>query len=110
KKRPGEAPRHFPVIVLTADVQMAQREVYLRHGFDECLLKPVTMGKFKRLLIRWGLLTEEEAGDDLPARAIKRPTGEKEPAIDRAAMVEQLGAFDDMAIEMLEMFVEMTRP
>ena len=50
---------HFPIIVLTADVQMAQRDVYMRHGFDECLLKPVSLGHFRRLLIRWGLLNEE---------------------------------------------------
>jgi CheY-like chemotaxis protein len=31
-----ELNRHFPVIALTADVQMAQRQVYMEHGFDEC--------------------------------------------------------------------------
>jgi two-component system sensor histidine kinase/response regulator len=98
--------KHFPVIVLTADVQMAQREVYLRHGFDECLLKPVTMGKFKRLLIRWGLLSEENADDSADASA----TSPTSSVIDREAMIAQMGAFDDMAIEMLGMFIDMTRP
>ncbi len=54
-RKKGEMIHHFPVIVLTADVQMAQRQVYLSHGFDECLLKPVSMGHLRRLLIRWGL-------------------------------------------------------
>jgi CheY-like chemotaxis protein/nitrogen-specific signal transduction histidine kinase len=103
----GRPPRHFPVVVLTADVQIAQREIYLRHGFDEYLLKPVTMGKFKRLLIRWGLINEQSA--------IKETEKNKEtPApyshIDRAAMIEQMGAFDSSAIEMLGMFIDMTRP
>ncbi|MCC6598602.1 MAG: response regulator [Alphaproteobacteria bacterium] len=114
----GKIHADFPVIVLTADVQLSQREVYLRHGFDECLLKPVTMGKFKRLLIRWGLLNgeeEENAPPQTPAPAaamIEEGSAPSAlpPPIDRAAMIEQLGAFDDMAIEMLGMFVDMTRP
>lgn len=107
--------KHLPVIVLTADVQMAQRQVYLGYGFDECLLKPVSLGHFRRLLIRWGLLKEAavsptnttsgtataphlEAKDGLP------------PAIDLQAINDQMGAFDDMAKEMLGFFVDMTGP
>lgn len=106
---PGSLAKHFPVIALTADVQMAQREVYLRHGFDECLLKPVTMGKFKRLLIRWGLL-DQEGQDKGPVIEPPAPPALAEgSSIDREAMVAQMGAFDDMAIEMLGMFIDMTR-
>ncbi len=93
---------HFPVIALTADVQMAQRDTYLRHGFDECLLKPVSLGQFRRLLIRWGLLgTEEPAAHTASVLP---------PAVDKAAMIEMMGAFDDGAIEMLHMFADMTVP
>ena len=103
--------KHFPVIVLTADVQMAQRETYLRHGFDECLLKPVSLGQFKRLLIRWGLLNEEEISEELPAAENQDTNADGiPPAIDKDAMIAQMGAFDDMAIEMLGMFVDMTTP
>ena len=104
---------HFPVMVLTADVQMAQRETYMRHGFDECLLKPVSLGQFKRLLIRWGLLNEETGDDSLgavPVNAPKEDEGGLPPAIDKDAMIEQMGEFDEMAVEMLGMFVDMTRP
>ncbi len=99
--------RHFPIIALTADVQMAQRQVYMNHGFDECLLKPVSLGHFKRLLIRWGLLKEN--GDDvhaaLPVQAV---TGTS--VIDRLAIIELMGAFDGNAVEMLKMFTGMTGP
>ncbi|MCB9982534.1 MAG: response regulator [Rhodospirillales bacterium] len=105
---------HFPVIVLTADVQMAQRETYMRHGFDECLLKPVSLGQFKRLLIRWGLLNEEAVAADAKnaASEIKADDsdGDLPAAIDREAMIEQMGAFDETTIDMLGMFVDMTRP
>ena len=98
--------KHFPVIVLTADVQMAQRETYMKHGFDECLLKPVSLGQFKRLLIRWGLLNEDTAETE-EASTQSTP---KTSVIDKDAMIAQMGAFDDSTIEMLGMFVDMTRP
>lgn len=118
----GAARSHFPVIVLTADVQMSQRQVYLRHGFDECLLKPVTLGHLRRLLVRWGLLDSgEEAGEEETPDATENvvPECAKEnaaaqpsqpPAIDRAALAEQMGAFDENAIEMLGLFIGMTEP
>ncbi len=101
--------RHFPVVALTADVQMAQRQVYMSHGFDECLLKPVSLGQFRRLLIRWGLLKE---GKDHAVPEVTRPGAQaaSSSAIDREAMVAQMGAFDENAIEMLKLFMDMTAP
>ncbi len=126
--------RHFPVVVLTADVQMSQRSTYMTHGFDECLLKPVTLGQFRRVLIRWGLLGEE-AGEDIDPDSIPNSiplkngiqksdkqsgsriksgtqdhSDDKPPAIDTAMIEEQMGAFDEGTIEMLGFFVEMTGP
>lgn len=101
--------RHFPIIALTADVQMSQRQVYMEHGFDECLLKPVSLGQFRRLLVRWGLLAASEE----PEQATRPPqntAASASPIIDRDAIVEQMGAFDAGAIEMLKMFPDMTRP
>jgi two-component system sensor histidine kinase/response regulator len=96
--------RHFPVIALTADVQMAQRQVYMSHGFDECLLKPVSLGHFRRLLIRWGLIA------DLPAQPPAPAAQTASSSIDREAMIAQMGAFDENAIEMLKLFIDMTQP
>ncbi|MEM7650890.1 MAG: response regulator [Pseudomonadota bacterium] len=107
KETADKGAAHFPVIVLTADVQMSQRETYLRHGFDECLLKPVSLGQFKRLLIRWGLLVEEEAAEDSSSEPAEDGGSS---VIDKDAMVAQMGAFDDGAIEMLGMFIDMTKP
>ncbi len=99
--------RHFPIIALTADVQMGQRQVYMGHGFDECLLKPVSLGQFRRLLIRWGLLNEMITE---PETTEAKPATSTASAIDRQAMIDQMGAFDDNAIEMLKMFIDMTEP
>ncbi len=110
RKNEDGSDKHFPVIVLTADVQMAQRDTYLKHGFDECLLKPVSMGQFRRLLVRWGLLNEDEqdSADGDAQDVFKHP--DDRPAIDREAMIGLMGAFDENTIEMLKMFVEMTEP
>lgn len=106
--------RHFPVIALTADVQMGQRQVYMAHGFDECMLKPVNLGQFRRLLIRWGLLSglasADEARRDNDENIIPAPSAPPTSAIDKDAMIAQMGAFDESAIEMLRMFIEMTAP
>lgn len=107
---------HLPVIVLTADVQMAQRQVYLGYGFDECLLKPVSLGHFRRLLIRWGLLKEQDAETQQPAPLMpaipSAPASDDglPPAIDMQAMIDQMGAFDESSKEMLGFFIDMTRP
>jgi CheY-like chemotaxis protein/nitrogen-specific signal transduction histidine kinase len=101
--------RHFPVIALTADVQMSQRQTYMSHGFDECLLKPVSLGQFRRLLIRWGLLDNSNEAI-LPSANKLSTTSNQKPAIDKDSIIKQMGALDSGTVEMLGMFVEMTQP
>ena len=98
--------RHFPVISLTADVQMGQRQVYMKHGFDECLLKPVSLGQLQRLLVRWGLLSNETKIQ----QKIQTSYSDKKSALDYHAIEKQMGGLDEGTIEMLGMFVDMTRP
>ena len=106
-----DAHKRFPVIALTADVQLAQRQAYLAYGFDECLLKPVSLGQFRQLLIRWGVLGESAtttaavSDESAPASTSYLP-----PAVDKKAMVEQMGSVDAGTIEMMHIFVKMTAP
>ena len=100
--------KHFPIVVLTADVQMAQREAYTRHGFDECLLKPVTLGQLRGLLIRWRLLEEKEAGEDHHEETPQDSL--QEQPINRACLIEQIGGIDESTVDMMRMFANMTRP
>lgn len=95
----------LPIVVLTADVQLAHRHIYLGHGFDECLLKPVSLGQFQRLLGRWGLIDPdgERKEPEVAAAAIA-------DAVDRAAVRRQMGALDANAVEMMNMFIDMTAP
>ena len=102
---------HFPVVVLTADVQMAQRQTYLKEGFDECLLKPVSLGQLRHLLVRWGMMTEEQGIAALETKTKKSAaTAEKKTAIDLEAMEAQMGGVSAETIEMVGMFCEMTEP
>ena len=98
---------HQSVVLLTADIQMANRQTYKQLGFDECLLKPVTLGQLKRLLIRWGILDDARPSVSSPKGFVDQ--GESD-AIDLKALERQLGAIDEMAIEMLSSFIEMTKP
>ncbi len=102
--------KHSPIIVLTADIQMTQREVFQTHGFDECLLKPVTLGKLRGLLMRWRLL--EDSADDYSLKAkqsvIQKDTSSH--AIDRNCLIDHIGALDDNTVTMMRMFVDMTTP
>ena len=103
----------LPVIVLTADVQMSGREAYLEHGFDESLVKPVTLGQLRQLLIRWGVLRETKTDGVMgvrPSQEAKYHSSEIPPALDKACVVAQMGAFDEGAIEMLRSFVKLTDP
>ncbi len=99
--------KHFPIVVLTADVQMSQRETYTSHGFDECLLKPVSLGQLRGLLIRWRLLDESnlKTPDDKP-----ESNNDESRPINRACLIANIGAIDENTIEMMEMFVDMTAP
>lgn len=99
--------RHFPVILLTADIQMSHRQVYMSHGFDECLLKPLSLGQLQRLLVRWGLIDENYKPEKKHRKSLNSNI---RSAIDKDAIINQMGALDEDTIEMLGMFIEMTRP
>lgn len=103
----------LPVIAMTADVQLVHHQVYLEHGFDECLLKPVSLGQLRQLLVRWGVIEEQAEKKPTPPPApIKAPSASSSDSIlfDRAMAEQQFGAFDLEAIDMVKMFIRMSTP
>lgn len=99
---------HFPVIALTADIQMSERDVYMGCGFDECLLKPVSLGQFKRLLYRWNLI-EDDIGPIIPEKVDENAPSTKVKLVDLKALQNLIGSKDKAeALEMLEAFPSMT--
>ncbi len=108
RENEDQTDKKFPIISLTADVQMSQRETYTRHGFNECLLKPVSLGQLRGLLIRWRLLDESNiitTNDD----AVSNDNDCEQP-INRQCLINNLGAIDENTIQMMEMFIDMTQP
>lgn len=106
--------KDFPVIALTADVQITQREKYLSYGFDEYLLKPVTLGQMRGLLVRWHLLDKQRKDLSPPTSANTQDRGVckgvETVSLDQACLLEQIGALDENTGEMMYMFIEMTEP
>ena len=138
-----QADDRLPLIAMTADVQLVHEHVYLEHGFDECLLKPVSIGQLKQLLIRWGVIREDEdvapaQHADVPppapvAETVAEPVVDaqpepqpdppsqpvvvpadvelpRQPVIDKDMAVQQFGAFDDDAVMMIKMFIQISTP
>lgn len=110
-----------PVIALSADINIAQKNVYQEKGFQECLLKPVTLAQLNRLFFRWGILTAtqkdpKQTGDDdmTPTTDTHPQVGLNAPGqsghIDFKALEERIGAVNQDTKNMLESFVKMTAP
>ncbi len=103
----------LPIVAITADVQLAQPSVYIEKGFDECLLKPISLGQIRQLLVRWGFIDRNES---LTQQSEREETEAEEDAgiarddvpINIYNIEEQLGEIDESAIEMIEMFLEVT--
>lgn len=106
----------LPIIALTADVQVSQKQSYLTYGFDECLLKPVSIGQLKQMLIRWGVIVDKDQENKI-AETEEQPLAETvpeekqlPPALNKDSIEEQMGSLDEDSIEMLKAFINMTRP
>jgi signal transduction histidine kinase/CheY-like chemotaxis protein len=96
---------HIPVIAMTADVQMADRSTYQKHGFDEALIKPISIGQMKRLLDRWGIKTSDNTENPTSPTPTTKPD-DGIPSIDRDMVIRNMGAWDQDAIEMIQLFIE----
>ncbi len=106
--------QHMPVIAMTADVQLVHQQSYLKYGFDECLLKPVSLGQMRQLLIRWGLLKDNKNQANVntgnPNQAVQNHKDDDQTLIIDPQMIEQqIGQYDHNALEMIQMFIDMTK-
>lgn len=114
RKGEGKGATRQPLVVMTADVQLSQPQVFRAHGFDECLLKPASLGQLRRLLVRWGIIDEDRnvavETAPAPAQTVAAASAQRQlgQSIDIEALRAQMGALDAAAAEMMEMFIEMT--
>ncbi len=82
RRREGRG-RRTPIIAMTASAMPADRELCLRAGMDEYLVKPLRAETAGGLLARW--LPRTRAPAPPPPDAPRRGTGERHPAEPNAA-------------------------
>ncbi|OFW89000.1 MAG: hypothetical protein A3B66_07485 [Alphaproteobacteria bacterium RIFCSPHIGHO2_02_FULL_46_13] len=98
--------KNCKVILLSGDTQAATRDDFLTAQFDQVLLKPVTLQNLKNMLLKHGLISND---DPIIANTNLDRTDSK-AAINLRALEEQMGHLDDVALQMLARFPEMMRP
>lgn len=110
-----------PIIALSADISIAQKESHPDIDFQECLLKPVTLAQLSHLFFRWGILNANPKDKKKSTKATKSEVREKPVKsqgaqsgdilhIDFDALKERVGAADKDAKHILTTFIKMTTP
>jgi CheY-like chemotaxis protein len=98
--------KNCKVILLSGDAQAASRDDFLTAQFDQVLLKPVTLQNLKNMLLKHGLISN----DDPIIANTNFDRADSKAAINLRALEEQMGHLDDVALQMLARFPEMMRP
>ena len=98
--------KNCKIILLSGDAQAAGRDDFLTAQFDQVLLKPVTLQNLKNMLLKHGLISND---DPIIANTNFDRTDLKS-AINLRVLEEQMGNLDSVAIQMLARFPEMMRP
>lgn len=90
-----------PVVALTAHSMASERERLLGFGMDDYLSKPVSEDELYVLLKKWGQAKEKQ-----PFIKQEQPTTNHATLFDWQLSVKLAGGKEDLAREMLEMFIQ----
>lgn len=97
-----ESGRHTPIIAMTANAMVGDRELCLKAGMDEYISKPIKADKLRNILHQWF----HSEGNTSTATAFTKPEKAAPPTVD----MEQLNMFTsgDMAEEkeLAQLFME----
>lgn len=98
---------HCKVVLLSGDIQAATRDDFLTAQFDQILTKPVHMQSLKTLLLKAGLIADDEP---VVANSNDGIVHDEFAAINLQAVKDQMGLLDEIALQMLSRFPDMMRP
>lgn len=101
-----------PVIALTADVTLAHGRLYAKHGFRECLLKPISVDQLRRVLVRWGILMIAQPEAAPPAADSDTENAPQQAItlkhINIHELIKHYGTLDDDVLRSLQLFVRLS--
>ncbi len=116
--------RHVPIIALTANAIVGNEEMFLNHGFQDFISKPIDMAKLDAVLRRWvrdktleeNLLTAEENGarpnEELPHTGTTVPSlgNIAIDGLDMRKLLERFGGDGEVSVGVLHSYAKNTRP
>jgi PAS domain S-box-containing protein len=112
--------RTVPVIVLTANTVVGNEEMFLKHGFQDFLSKPIDLIRLDEVVKRWVGVREAErktaqpgeaAGENPAAPESAKLSGRRAPAgFDPEKALALFGGDRDVYLECLRCYAVHTRP
>lgn len=106
RSREAGGTARLPVVLLTADIQLSSSNTYMPLGFDEALLKPVSLGALRQLLIRWRIPISK----DVVVKTERRSELSTSGAISLRVLRDHMGELNSSMMDMLSNFPRMMRP
>ncbi|MBC3860568.1 response regulator [Undibacterium jejuense] len=110
RKIESNSGKHIPIVALTANAMREEKPQCIEAGMDDYLSKPVNKSELKAVLTRYLRTTNIISDVDSTEHSVIGKPAQAAPMIDQSRLVDMLGDDKGMHIEILNLFLETTRP